>query len=102
MEGVRVLLVVAGVDGGGMVVIFSTRCRASVIFNKEFFVASPASKLTVVVDGGLVQMEMISSAACFEKSSVFTSGNGTTVGKKVTVSTSLSDLVCGKKQLTHL
>ena len=71
------------------------------VFSKDFFVSSPAPKLTVVVDGGFVKIDIMSIAACLKKS-VLTAGNGTTVGKKVTVSTSLSDLVCGKQQFTHL
>ena len=57
---------------------------------------SPAESDGIVVDGGLVKMEVISEAACFKKSVTVTVGNGTVVGKKSTVSQSLSALVRGK------
>ena len=46
----------------------------------------PACKLGVVDDGGRVRIVIISLSACLKKSSSFISGNGTVVGKKVTVS----------------
>ena len=57
---------------------------------------SPACKLGVVVDGGAVRIVMISSAARFRKSASFTCGNGTLVGKNVTVSHVLTCFVQGK------
>ena len=73
-----------------------TRCKACAILSNAFLVVSPASRLIVVVEDGLVRMEIMSKAACFEKSSAFTSRNGTTLCMKVTVSTSLHALVCDK------
>ena len=78
-----------GVGNSGNVGSSSTLCKASAIFKIAFLVASPASNVTVVVADGLVKIDIISKAACFKKSSVLTAGNGTTFGKKVTVSTSL-------------
>ena len=56
---------------------------------------SPACKLGVV-EGERVRMVIMSLAACRRKSSSFVLGNGTVVGKKVTVSRSLIVLVLGK------
>ena len=46
-----------------------------------FLTGFPASKLSVVVDGGNVNIVIISGAAWRKKSSNFISGNGTLVGK---------------------
>jgi hypothetical protein len=86
----------SGVGGDANLGRASTLCNASAIFKSVFFVASPASKVPVVEERGVVSIDIISNAACLRKSSVFTSGKGTTFGKKVTVSTSLCDLVLGK------
>ena len=80
----------------GRLGIVATRCKAYLILINAFLVVSPASRLIVVVEDGLVRMETISKAACIKKSYVFTYGNGTTLGMKVTVSTFLHVLVCGK------
>ena len=64
--------------------------------NSAFFVVSPSFNVGIVVLGGLVRMSIISVVACLRKSSSDTFGNGISVGKKVTVSTSLSCLVVGK------
>ena len=57
---------------------------------------SPADSDGIVMDGGLVKIDVISVAACFRNSVTVTVGNGTVVGKKSTVSQSLSALVRGK------
>ena len=64
--------------------------------SNAFLTGSPASKLGVVVDGGCVKMVMMSVAACLRKSTNFTCGNGTVVGKNVTVSHTLTHFVHGK------
>ena len=75
---------------------------ASILFNcvasvsNAFRTGSPASKLGEVVDGGCVRRVMISVAACFKKSTSLTCGNGTFVGKNVTVSQALTCFVRGK------
>ena len=74
----------------------SILCSCVANVSNAFLTGSPASKLGVVVDGGFVKMVMISVAACFRKSASLTYGNGTLVGKNVTVSQSLTCLVRGK------
>ena len=76
--------------------IFVLRCETCAILSNACVVVSPASRLIVVVEDGLVRMETISKAACIKKSYVFTYGNGTTLSMKVTLSTFLHILVCGK------
>ena len=71
---------------------FSALLSVSVIFCRALRVGSPASKLGDVVEGGTVRMVIISVAACLKKSSKPTFGIGISLGKKVTVSTSLTDL----------
>ena len=56
---------------------------------------SPACKVGVVGDCGCVRMVIISLAACRRKSSNLISGNGIVLGKKVTVSQSLTVRVLG-------
>ena len=73
-----------------------TRYKACAILSNSFLVVSSVSSLIVVVEDGLVRMDIMSKAACLKKTSVLTSGNGTTLGMKVTVSTSLHVWVCGK------
>ena len=79
--------------GSGIVSILFN-CFANV--SKALRTGSPASKLGVVVDGGFVRMVMISVAACLRKSTSLTCGNGTLVGKNVTVSHVLVCFVRGK------
>ena len=62
---------------------------------------SSASKLGVVVDSGKVRMVIISLTTCRRKLPNFISGNGTVVGKKVTVTQSLIVLIRGKYHLTQ-
>ena len=73
-------------------ILFS--CVAKV--NNALRTGSPASRLGVVVDGGLVNNVIISVAACVRKSTSVIFGNGTDTGKKVTVSQSLTVFVLGK------
>ena len=75
--------------------IVSTCWRGCAIFNKEFLVVSPTSKVTVVDDGGLASMDIISSAACYKKLSALIAGKGTTTGMQVIMSISLTALVWG-------
>ena len=79
-----------GVGGFGSI---SALLSVSVIFCRALHVGSPASKLSVVVEGGAVRMVIISVAACLKKSSKPTFGIGISLGKKVTVSTFLTNLV---------
>ena len=72
----------------GLVGNLSVRRRISAILSNVFFVALPACKLGVVVDGGVVRRVMMSSAACLRKLSNFTFGKVICLGKNVTVSTS--------------
>ena len=44
----------------------STLCNASAIFKSAFLVASPASRVTVVEEDGVVSIDIISNAACFK------------------------------------
>ena len=76
--------------------------KIDAISNNAFFVLSPILVVGIIDDGGAVKILMISPAACFKKSSSFTSGIGTLLGKNVTVSTSLSALVLGKNTRMHL
>ena len=69
-------------------------CVAKV--NSAFRTGSPASRLGVVADGGFVKSVIMSVAACFKKFVSLIYGNGTVVGKNVTVSQSLTSLVRGK------
>ena len=69
-------------------------CVAKV--NSAFRIGFPASRLGVVVDGGFVKSVIMSVAAYLEKSVSLISGNGTVVGKNVTVSQSLTSFVRGK------
>ena len=57
---------------------------------------SLAAKFGVVVDSGCVKMVITSPAACTKKYFNLISGNGTTVGKNLTMSQSLSAFVRGK------
>ena len=68
------------------------RFKSVAIFSSAFLGGSPDSRLGVVVVSGAVRIIIIFSATCLKKSSVFTSRNEITFGKKVTVSTSLTDL----------
>ena len=79
--------------GSGIVSILFN-CVANV--RRALRTGSPACKLGVVVDGGAVKMVMISTAACFRKSTSLTCGNGTLVGKNVTVSQFHTCFVRGK------
>ena len=93
---------VAGITLGVGVAVGRGSGILSILFNcvanvsSALRTGSPASKLGVVVDGGAVKMVMISTAACFRKSVNFTCGNGTLVGKNVTVSHVLTCFVRGK------
>ena len=69
-------------------------CVASV--NRAFLTGYLTARLGVVAEGGCVKIYMMSPAACFRWSVKFTSGKGTVVGKKETVSQSLGALVRGK------
>ena len=73
-----------------------TRCNCVAKVSNAFLIGSPACKLGIFGAGGCVRMVMISVADCFKKSVSDTSGNGTTFGKKVTVSQSLMALMRGK------
>lgn len=64
--------------------------------NKAFLTASPASRPDVVIAGGLVKMVMIYVAVCLKKATNLTCGNGTEVGKNITVLQSLTLFVLGK------
>ena len=92
--------VVNGCSDGSIVVgmprIAVTRVKYCTILSNAFLVVSPASRLIVVVEDRLVKIDILSKVACFEKSSVFISVNGTTLDMKVTVSASLHVLVYGK------
>ena len=70
-------------EGCGRVMIASTLCKDSAIFNSVLRVSSSASSDTVVFKGGIVKIEMMSSTTRLRKSSVLTSGNGTTVEKRL-------------------
>ena len=94
-----------GADGitlGDNVFILTGSGIVSILFNcfanvsKVLLTGPPASKLGVVVDGEFVKMVMISVAACYRKSTSLTFGNGTLVGKNITVSHVLSYFVRGK------
>ena len=80
------------VDVGRSVSLFRTVAMS----RRAFLFLSPVCRDGVVDVGGEVRIVIISVAACFRKSSIFISGNGTDAGKKVTVLTSLSLLVFGK------
>ena len=54
----------------------------------------------MIVDGGAVRMVMMYVAACIEKSSNLTLGNGILLGKN-TVSISLTNIVGGKEYMIH-
>ena len=82
-----------GLARSGIVV---TCCKACEILSNVFLVVSPASRLIVVVEDGLIKMNIMSKAACFKKLSVFTSGNRTTLGMYGTISTSRHALLRGK------
>ena len=58
--------VICGGSGPSLLVV-------SAIFNSTFLVGYPASNKTEVAEGGALRSVMISFAACFEKSSNFTS-----------------------------
>ena len=79
----------------------SARCKILASLRRAFLVVSPASKLIIFCFDGEVRMVIISDAACFKKSSVVTLGIGVVAGKKVTVFTSFSALVFGKKHFMH-
>ena len=85
-----------GSIGLGRSGIVATRFKACAILSNEFLVCSPAYRLIVIIEDGLVKMEIMSKAACFKKKSVFTSWNGFNFGMKVTVFTSLHALGCRK------
>ena len=91
------------VTGGGLAVgEVESRGNGSILLScvdkssKAFLTGSPAVKDGCVEDGGCVKMVVMSRAACLRKSVMETLGKGTVVGKKSTVSQSLSDLVLGK------
>ena len=89
---------------GGLLVVCgsSSACFNIVAKSKRaFLVSSPAFSDGVVVEGGAVRIVIISVAACRKKSSSCISGKGIAFGKKVTVSTSRSLRVFGKKHLMH-
>ena len=77
------------VVGEGIVVFF---CSIPAICSNAFWVGSPASNDTDVVDGGVCRMEIISPAACCKKSFNDTSGTWIVCGIISTLGTSL---VCG-------
>ena len=52
-----------GVCRSGMVV---TRCNDCAILSNYFFVMSPASRFIIVEEGGFVNIEIMSKAACFK------------------------------------
>ena len=57
---------------------------------------SPADKLGVVEEGGTIKIKITSLAACFRKSSRFTSGKGILWGEKSQYHSLLSVFVLGK------
>ena len=75
----------------------SALLSVSATFCRSLCVGSPASKLGVVIEGGTIRMVIISVAICLKNSSKPTFGIGISIGKKVTVSTSLTNLVGLKK-----
>ena len=85
-----------GVIAGSMFGIVWTRFNYVAKVRREFLTGSPASNFCVVVDGGNVIIVIISVAVWRKKSVNLISGNGTLVGKNVTVSQSLGVLVLGK------
>ena len=62
----------SGTCGGSGFSIF----MVSTIFNSNFFIGYPDSNEIFVVEGGALRSVMILFAACFFKSSNFTSGKG--------------------------
>ena len=76
--------------------IIWTRFNCIAKVKSTFLTGSPASKLDVVVDGGNVNIVIISVAAWRKKSTNLISGNGTLVKKNVTMLQSLVVLVLGK------
>ena len=89
-------------DGVGEFRSFSTLLSASVIFYRVLCVGSPVCKLGGGFECGTVRMVLMSVAACLKSSSKFTFGIVISLEKYVTVSTSLTDLVGGKKYFMHL
>ena len=63
---------------------------------KALRTGSPAYKLGVVVDGGMVNNVIIYVDACFRKSTSVTFGKGMDTGKKVAVSQYRTVFVLGK------
>ena len=62
---------------------FSALLSISAIFCRVLRVESPASKLGVVVEGGVVRMVIIYVAACLKNSSKPIFGIGISLGKKL-------------------
>ena len=73
-----------------------TRFSCIARVNKAFLTGSPAARLGVVVEGGSVNIDIMSSAACRRKLSNLISGNGISFGKNVTVSQARGVFVLGK------
>ena len=91
-------------DVGGVIDVgrSSTLFKIVAISRSALRVLSPTCKEGVVVEGGDVKMVIMPVAACFKKSSRCISGNLIALGKKVTVFTSFSLLVLGKKHFIHI
>ena len=82
-------------DFGELSVGILTRFSAVAMSNIALYVLSPAFKSGTSIFGGYLNMEIMSVAVCFRKSSDVTEGKGMSCGKKVTVSDILSCLVFG-------
>ena len=80
----------------------STILSVSGIVCKSLRVGSPDSKLGNVDNDIDVRIVIIFMAVCLRKSSKLTFEIGMSLGKKLTMSTSLTNLVGGKKHLTNL
>jgi hypothetical protein len=80
----------AGVSGAVV-----QRCSAVATCRSAFRVGSPAAREGIIVDGGLVSNDIMSSAAWCKKSLKSTSGIFTEEGKNTTVSVCRSALVLG-------
>ena len=85
-----------GDDAAPVVVIDFARLICSASLRSAFLTGSPASRVGIVREGGLVSISIMSFAACRRKSSVVTFGNGIVCGMNVTMSHTLSLLVLVK------
>ena len=74
----------------------SVRCNKSEILQIALYVASSCCNVGKVVFGGCFRRLTMSVAAWRKKVSIVMVGKGTLCGRKVSVSMTRSDLVCGK------